>query len=111
MKRYALALDMVNDPAFIQEYIALHKIVRPEIALSIREAGILNMEIFHIADRLFMIMETEDNFSFEKKAKMDQENPLVQAWENQVWKFQKALAIAKTGEKWVLMEKIFNLNG
>ncbi len=67
------------------------------------------MEIFRTGNRMFMIMETDDNFTFEGKAAMDTANPKVQEWEQFVWKFQQALPWAKEGEKWVLMEKIFHL--
>lgn len=109
MKKFTLALDLVNDPILIQEYIKYHKNIWPEIALSIKEAGILNMEIYNIGDRLLMIMETTDAFSFENKAAADLANPKVQEWENLMWKYQKALPWAKNGEKWLLMEKIFSL--
>jgi L-rhamnose mutarotase len=54
-------------------------------------------------------METTDDFSFEAKSKADAENPKVQEWENFVWKYQQALPMAKEGEKWLLMNKIFDL--
>ncbi|MNY69914.1 L-fucose mutarotase [compost metagenome] len=56
-----------------------------------------------------MIIEAGADFSFEKKSKSDAANPKVQEWENLMWKFQQALPWAKPGEKWVLMEKIFEL--
>lgn len=77
---------------------------------SITDSGVINMEIYRIGNRLFMIMETEDTFSFKQKASMDAANDKVQDWEQFVWKFQKPLPWAKPGEKWVLMEKIFELN-
>jgi L-rhamnose mutarotase len=109
MKKYCLAVDLVDDPVMIAEYEAYHKKARPEIEKSILEAGITQMEIYRIGERLFMIMETEDDFSFENKAQMDASNPQVQEWEQLMWKYQKALPSAKPGEKWVLMDKIFAL--
>lgn len=111
MKRYCLALDLQDDPALIEEYEYWHKTEnrRPEIMKSILDAGITNMEIYRTGNRLFMIMEVQDDFSFERKAKMDAENEKVQDWETFVWKFQKPLEWAKPGEKWVLMDKIFEL--
>ena len=111
MKKYCLALDLQDDPALIEEYEYWHKVEnrRPEIMKSILDAGIINMEIYRTGNRLFMIMEVEDDFNFQKKAKMDEENPKVQDWENFVWKFQKPLEWAKPGEKWILMDKIFQL--
>jgi L-rhamnose mutarotase len=109
MKRFALALDLIDDSVLIAEYEHLHKKIADDIAKSITDSGILNMEIYRVGNRMFMIMETVDDFSFERKAKMDAENPKVQEWEAFVWKFQQALPMAKEGEKWVLMNQIFKL--
>jgi L-rhamnose mutarotase len=56
-----------------------------------------------------MIMEVDDNFSFDKKSKADEKNAKVQDWETLMWDFQQPLPFAKEGEKWVLMDKIFDL--
>jgi len=108
-KRYCLALDLKDDPALIAEYERYHRKVWPEITESIRAAGIENMEIYRRGARLFMIMEVNDTFSFEKKAAADRANPKVQEWEQLMWKFQQPLPEAKPGEKWQLLEKIFAL--
>ena len=67
------------------------------------------MEIYRINNRLFMIMETSDDFSFDAKSVSDQADAKVQEWETLMWKYQQALPWAKKGEKWILMEKIFHL--
>ncbi len=110
MRRYCLALDLNDDQKLISEYEDYHQNVWPEIKKSILDSGITSMEIYRTGNRLFMIMETNDNFSFEKKAAMDNSNPKVQEWEKLMWKFQSALPWAKDGEKWVMMDKIFTLN-
>ncbi len=111
MKKFCLALDLVNNPDLIAEYERWHKPENawPGIKKSITDSGITNMEIYRTGNRLFMIMETNDDFSFDEKAAMDTSNPNVQAWENFVWKFQQPLPWAKPGEKWILMDKIFQL--
>lgn len=109
MKRYALALDLKDDPTLIKEYEKHHQQVWPEIIESIKNSGILNMEIYRAGNRLFMIMDTEDDFSLEHKVLVDQYNPRVQEWENLMWKYQQALPYAKQGEKWMVMNKIFQL--
>lgn len=108
--RYCFALDLKNDDSLIAEYEEYHQKVWPEIIDSIKNAGITDMEIYRVSNRLFMIMETDENFSFDKKNKMDASNPKVQEWENVMWKYQEAIPGAKPGEKWILMQKIFNLN-
>ncbi|MGN5954330.1 L-rhamnose mutarotase [Sphingobacterium lactis] len=107
--RYALALDLVDDPILIAEYEQYHQAVWPEIKESIRTAGIDNMEIYRFANRLFMLMEVNESFSFEKKGEMDAANAKVQEWEQLMWKYQQAIPGAKPGEKWVIMDKIFEL--
>lgn len=109
MKRYCLTLDLKDDEQLIREYEEWHKAVWPEILNSIKDSGIEHMSIYRFASRLFMIMEVDDSFSFEKKTEMDAFNPKVQEWENLMWKYQQPLADAGPGEKWVLMEKIFEL--
>ncbi|WP_400263345.1 L-rhamnose mutarotase [Sphingobacterium sp. SG20118] len=109
MIQYTFALDLVNDPKLIAEYEQHHRTVMPEIKESIRAAGVTKMEIFRFENRLFMIMEVDSTFSFEKKAKMDAENETVQKWEKLMWKYQSAIPGAKGDEKWVLMNKIFDL--
>ena len=110
MMRYCFAVDLVNDEKLIAEYEQYHENIWPEIYASIVDAGIIDMEIYRIENRLFMIMETKDSFSFELKSEMDLNNPKVQEWEQLMWKYQQALPSAKKGEKWILMKKIFHLN-
>ena len=109
MKTYALALDLKDDQQLINEYEEFHQKVWPEILESIISSGILAMEIYRIDTRLFMIMDTTDEFSFENKAKMDANNDKVQEWESLMWKYQQKIPSAKPGEKWILMNKIFEL--
>jgi len=109
MKRYCFALDLINDENLIEKYKEYHKNVWPEIIKSIKDSNIEELEIYLVANRLFMIMEVNDDFSFDKKAKMDNSNPKVQEWETLMWNFQQKLPFAKEGEKWVLMEEIFKL--
>lgn len=109
MKKYCLACDLKDDSQLIKEYEEYHQHVWPEILKSITDAGIIQMEIYRVGNRLFMIMEVSDGFNFEAKAMADAANDKVQAWEQLMWKYQQALPVAKPGEKWILMEKIFEL--
>jgi len=111
MKRYCLALDLKDDPQLIAEYEHWHKAENswPEIRKSIVDAEIWDMQIYRTGNRLFMIMETSDRYEAEKKEQMDSLNSIVQEWEHFMSKFQQPLPWAKEGEKWVLMEQIFQL--
>lgn len=108
-RRFCLSLDLKHHPALIAQYREYHQKIWPEITESIRNSGIVDMEIYLLGTRMFMIMEVNESFSFEKKAKADRQNPKVQEWEELMWKFQQALPQAKPGEKWLMMERIFKL--
>ena len=110
MKKYCLALDLKDDVDKINEYKDYHQDIWPEISKSLKDSGILNAEIYNNGNRLFMIIEVDKTFSFEKKLKMDLENPKVQEWEELMWNYQQALPQSEKGSKWVLMDKIFDLN-
>jgi L-rhamnose mutarotase len=107
--RYCLTLDLRNEPQLVAEYKRYHQKIWPEITKSIKDSGIEDMEIYLLGTRMFMIMEVDEHFSFETKAKADQENPSVREWEALMWKFQQALPQARPGEKWLLMERVFKL--
>ena len=109
MKQYCLALDLVNDPVLIREYETYHNKLWPEITKSIRDSGIINMRIYRVSNRLTMIIQATDDFTFEKKTALDKGNTKVQEWERLMWKYQAALPGAAPGEKWMLMDCIFDL--
>ncbi len=109
-KRYCLTLDLKIDPELISEYKIHHEKIWPEVYDSIKKSGILDMEIYLFSNRLFMIIETNEDFSFKKKAKMDANNSKVAEWENLMWSYQQPLPDSNSGEKWRLMDRIFSLS-
>jgi len=108
-RRFCLTLDLKDDPALIAEYRRYHEKIWPEITKSIKDSSIVDMEIYLLGARLFMIMEVNETFSFDAKAEADRLNPNVQQWETLMWKYQQKLPQAKPGEKWMVMERIFKL--
>lgn len=107
VRRFALALDLKEDPELIAAYEASHREIWPEILDSLEEAGILRMDIYRILNRLFMVLEVSRDFSFERKAVLDAANPTVQRWEALMGQYQQSLPLAKPGEKWMLMDSVF----
>ena len=110
-KKLYYACDLIDKPELIQEYKRYHakENAWPEITKSIKDSGIIDLEIYILANRLFMIMEVDETFSPERKQMMDEANPKVQEWEKLMWQFQQAPPGAKEGEKWLLMEQIYKL--
>ena len=109
MKRYCFALDLRPNPVLIAEYIRLHEEVWPEIQKSIRDAGVLDMQIYCLGDRLFMVMDTLDDFTLDSKAAMDAANPKVIEWETLMGTFQHVDADGDPTRRWQQMDKIFQL--
>ncbi|WP_434777419.1 L-rhamnose mutarotase [Neisseria sp. Ec49-e6-T10] len=107
--RYCQALDLVDEANLIKEYETIHQQIWPEVAQNIRHSGIVDMQIWRLGTRLFMIMDVDETFSFERSAQLNN-NPTVIKWEEQMWRFQKPTPWTPDGSKWVLMEQIFDLS-
>ena len=110
-KRLCYVCDLVDNRELIEQYKSYHSKENawPEITKSIKDSGIIDMEIYLFANRLFMIMEVNETYTPERKQMMDAANPKVQEWENLMWQFQQAPPGAKEGEKWLPMEQIYKL--
>jgi len=111
-RRICLALDLKDDAELIAEYERYHEPENawPEITRSIKDAGIEEMQIYRIENRLFMIMDVNDSFDSGAKAAADTANPKVQEWETLMSQFQQPLRSAAPGEKWLEMDEIFRLS-
>ena len=113
MSWQCLALDLRDDPALIAEYERWHRaeFIWPEVVDSIRAAGILDMQIFRTGNRLVMLMRAGPAFDPAAKAAADAASERVQAWETLMSTFQQPLPWAGDGQKWVPMQRIFDLAG
>lgn len=109
MKRYCLALDLIDDAEKIKKYQEFHQNIWPEIAENIRQRGIQNMQIWQVENRLFMIMDTDDDYDEKHAEQIALAEPKNQEWEALMWEFQQRLRTAKPGEKWIGMTQIFDL--
>jgi L-rhamnose mutarotase len=109
MKTYCFALDLHDDPGLIEEYKRYHQKehIWPQVLNSVLDYGVISEEIYLAGNRLFMILRTTDEFSLDAKGAADNASPEMQKWEELMWKYQKPLPFARPGQKWVLMEKIF----
>lgn len=109
VQRFVLALDLIDDEQLIAEYEVHHQSVWPEVEQQILATGILSCQIYRVMYRLCMILDTKNDFSFEQKAVLDADHEFTHSWEELMWKYQKALPCAAPGEKWVLMDQIYQL--
>ena len=101
-RRYCQTLDLKDDPALIAEYVECHSDAKrwQEVIDGIRTVGILEMEIYLIGTRLFMIVETATDFdwdtAFARLATLSRQAE----WEEYVAIFQVSDPGVTSAEKW-----------
>ncbi len=111
VKRYCQTLDLKDDPELIEQYKKAHSEpeIWKEILEGIRSVGILEMEIYLLGNRLFMIVETPMDFDWEVRMDELGKLPRQAEWEDHVGKFQQCLPGARSDQKWQLMDRIFKI--
>ena len=110
-KRFCKTLSLEDNPQLIEEYKKVHKPENtwPEITQGMIEVGILDMEIYIMGNRLFMIMDTVPEFNHDHAMAELATKPRQSEWEAFVSKFQKTSSEATADEKWQVMERIYKL--
>ena len=111
VKRFCQTLDLKDNPQLIAEYRRRHSQGEAwsEIIEGIRQVGILEMEIYLVGTRLFMIVETPLDFDWDSAMARLATLPRQQEWEDYMSEFQAAEKGASSDEKWRMMERIFHL--
>ncbi len=111
VKRYCQTLDLKENPELIAEYRKRHSKENSwkEIREGIKEVGILEMELYILGSRLFMIVETPLDFEWDKAMNKLSTLSRQAEWEEYMSIFQKASPGATSAEKWKLMERMFFL--
>lgn len=108
--RYALALDLVDDAQRIADYEKAHEKIWPEVRDHLLEQGVTGMEIYRLGTRLFMVMEVDPTvYDAQAMAAASLSNPAIVRWETLMWTYQVPTPWTPAGEKWVPMQRIFDL--
>ena len=100
-------MTLVDDEELIAKYVEAHAHVWPEIIAGQREVGIVDMQIYRRGRSLFMIMDTVDDFDFDRDMARLAGLPRQAEWEAYVAQFQGCAADASSADKWQMMERIF----
>lgn len=110
-KRYCQTLDLRDNAELIAEYRKRHSEGEawPEILKGIREVGILEMEIYILGTRLFMIVETPLDFNWDEAMARLNTLPRQEEWEEYMSIFQNVKPGQSSAEKWQMMERMFHL--
>lgn len=110
MKAYGRTLNLKDDPEIIRRYVDYHREVWPEVQRGLLSIGIERMRIWLLGRRLFMLMETSDDFDSERDfARYMESDPRIREWQALMESFQEPVPEATKGEWWADMELVFDL--
>ena len=111
VKRYCQTMDLRDNAELIRKYKEAHDRDHfwDEIKQGIRSVGILEMEIYILGTRLFMIVETPLDFDGDSAMARLAPLPRQEEWEAYVAQFQQCNENATSDEKWRMMERMFYL--
>ena len=112
VKRYCRTMKLrEGDRKFIDDYRHAHSkgVIWQEIIDGIREVGILEMEIYILDNKLFMIVVTPLDFNWDEAMARLATLPRQQEWETFMSRFQDCSADASADEKWQMMDRMFYL--
>ena len=111
MKEIAFALDLKDDPANIREYCDWHQKVWPEIMRGMAAYGVISQNIYLIGNRLFMVLEVEDDFDYRRDfGRYLEETPRAKEWDAFMHGYQLQVPWVQEGDWWAPMERVYDLN-
>lgn len=110
-KRYCKTLELRNDADLIEAYKLAHakENIWPVVNEGMKKVGIIDMEIYILANKLFMIMDTTPDFDHDKSMALLATLPRQAEWEKHMAQFQNTSENATADEKWQVMERIYKL--
>jgi L-rhamnose mutarotase len=107
---HVLTVNLKNEPGVIETYRRYHRDVWPEVQNSLRQHGVMRMDIHLLGRQLVMVVEMLDGLdyriAFESHAASSQR---VAEWERLMKSLQEPSQEARTGEWWAVMEPVFRL--
>ena len=111
MKSFAMTLDLKDDSSVIAEYTRYHRKVWPDVISGLRSIGIQKMKIFLLGTRMFMYIETPDDFDPSTDfQRYTDSSPAAAEWDVMMRKYQVQVDDAREGEWWAGMEEVFDID-
>jgi L-rhamnose mutarotase len=108
-ERHVLTLDLKDDPRAVAAYRRHHRAVWPEVETSLREVGVLKMDIYLLGRRLVMLLDTRGGFDRKRAFARHLSRPRCREWEDLMKTFQERPRGARRGEWWARMEPVYHL--
>jgi L-rhamnose mutarotase len=109
MTRYVFTVDLIDDPVAIASYRTHHERVWPEVVESLRQSGIVALDIYLLHRRAVMIVETDGRDPRRCFAAHRASSARVMEWEALMKALQQPPPGSQPDEWWVQMEPVFSL--
>ena len=100
MKTCAYGLDLKQDPALVQQTLVYHRAVWPEVVASLKRIGVRGNRIYAVGTRLFMVLETDDDFDPVHDLSRYTEEPRAREWDELMRTLQQPLPETRPGQWW-----------
>lgn len=110
MQTFGLTLCLKDDPAKIEMYKDYHQRVWPEVVADLRAIGVREMRIFLRDTRMFMYIETGDDFEPVRDFARVRERPRSREWNELMGTLQERAPEATPDEWWAPMELVFDMS-
>ena len=110
MREFAMTLNLKDHPESIEMYKTHHRNVWPEVISGLRDIGIGKMKIFLLGTKLFMYIETPDDFNLATDFGKYANSEKAAEWDTLMRKYQTRPSEAKDHEWWAEMEEVFDIN-
>ena len=111
MKSFGMILGLRDGPDVAEAYKEHHRAVWPEVVEGLKGVGITQMRIFLQGRRLFMYMETIDDFDLDRDFCRYMESQRAQEWDTLMRTYQEPVPEARPDEWWASMEPVYDLEG
>ena len=108
-KTLVFLVNLVNDEQKVNEYLAHHQKVWPEVEAGFRKAGYKKIEIYRFNKSLVMIVTVPKNADLDSMGKVAEGyDKKCREWNQMMDRYQVGVAGTSEGQKWVKAERIYS---
>ena len=110
MKTYAKTLLLQDNQEKIDAYKRHHAAVWPEVLADLRQSSGTNMRIWLLGRRMFLLMETRDDYDPTRGRDLAARSPRVAEWDQLMRTLQERAPEAPPNQWWADMDLVFDMS-
>ena len=109
IKTLVFIVNLVNDEQKVNEYLAHHQKVWPEVEAGFRKAGYKKIEIYRFNKSLVMLVTVPANADLDSMGKVAEGyDKKCREWNQMMDRYQVGVTGTSEGQKWVQAERIYS---